>query len=214
MTDLNFGYKKWHKPVKNIYNEDGNLKRGQTHQGFYAVRNKEKYVGDPSLVIYRSSWEFSFCKWADYSPSILRWSSEPVKIPYYDRVSKLNECKKLGLNPNNPKNWVVKNYNTDFWIELKKPDDTIERWFVEIKPEYKLLKPKPVPKTAPLKDQKKFNRLAKEYLINEAKFAAIKEWATRNNCHFYIFTEVQLKRYGIIGGRFDIQIDNKRNFNQ
>lgn len=200
----NDAYKKWHKPAKNLYDENGDLKKGRTHQGYYVLKDKSKYIGDPALVVFRSAWEFSFCMWSDYSPSILRWSSEPVKIPYFDKVSKLEECKKLGLDPNNPKNWVKKNYNTDFWIEIQK-SDIIERWFIEIKPGYSLIRPKPVPKDAPLRDQKKFNRRAREYLINESKFEAMKNWSQKSGTKFYIFTETQLRKFGIIEGRFDIK---------
>lgn len=204
---FNQNYKLWHKPKRNNYTETGTIKKGETHQGYYKVKNTSKYVGDPNLVIYRSSWEFSFCKWADHSDSILRWSSEPVKVKYYDRVSKLDECRKSGLDPNNPSNWTVKNYNTDFWVEVKKSETEIERWFIEIKPKNKLIRPKPVPSTAPLKDQKRFVRESKEYLINEAKFAAMKEWSERNGAKFYVFTEEHLHKFGIIGGRFDLDQD-------
>lgn len=192
----NSSYKKWHKP--------NTSEKSRTYQGYYKVHNPQKYVGDPSLVVYRSSWEYSFCKFCDYSESVQRWSSEPLKIPYYDRVSKLAECRKIGLDPNNPKNWIKKNYNTDFWVEIKKPDDTIEKWFIEIKPKNELKKPVPPPKTAPLKEHKRFNQRAKTFLINEAKYAAMNEFAKRNNCKFYVFTEDELSRFGIIGGRFDL----------
>ncbi len=185
----NSSYKSWHKPVKNTFTNSGSLKKGQTHQGYYKVKNLEKYIGDPELVIYRSSWELKFCKYCDVSPSILRWSSEPVKIPYYDRVSKLEECSKFGLNPNDPTNWEVKNYNTDFWFELDRGNNEIEKIFVEIKPSKQLKKPIPPDKDSSLKVQKQFNKAAKEYIINEAKFAAMKEWATKNGCKFYVFTE-------------------------
>ena len=210
----NEAYKRWHKPkpMHVLYNEDGSLKKGKTHEGFYTVRNKEKYVGDPSLVIYRSAWEFSFCKWCDYSESVVKWSSEPVKVPYYDRISKLKECQKLGLDPNNPKNWTVKYYNTDFWIQVKKADGISEKWYIEIKPKSKLIKPQPVPPDSPLRVQKKFNKEAKEYVINEAKFAAMHEFATKNGAKFYVFTEDQLSKFGIIGGRFDFIVDHKMNF--
>jgi len=208
----NEAYKKWHKPkpMHVLYNEDGSLKKGKTHEGFYNVKNKEKYLGDPLLVIYRSAWEFSFCKWCDYSPSIIRWSSEPLKVPYYDRVSKLKECKKYGLDPNNPANWTVKYYNTDFWIEIQKQEDIQERWYIEIKPKSKLIRPQAVPENSPLRVQKKYNKEAREFLINEAKFAAMGEFAKRNGAKFYVFTEDQLEKFGIIGGRFDLQINSKK----
>lgn len=189
-TGYNSSYKQWHKP-----NQSPTAK---TAQGYYKVKNPEKYVGDHNLVIYRSSWEYSFCKYCDMSPSVKRWSSEPVKVPYYDRVSKLEECKKLGLDPNLPANWIVKNYNTDFWIELDKNGEK-EKLFIEIKPEFKLKKPVPPLQDAPLKEIRKFNKAAKEFLINEAKYAAIKEWAERHNSKFYVFTEKTLEK---ILGRF------------
>lgn len=203
----NENYKRWHKPnMTGTKSEGGN---SWSHQGYYRIKNKEKYIGDPSLIIYRSSWEFSFIKWCDASPSILRWSSEPIKIPYYDRVSRLEECKKLGLDPNNPKNWIVKNYNTDFWIEIDKGGQRPEKWFIEVKPKEKLKRPIPPERGAPLKEQKKFNARAKEYLINEAKFAALDEWAKKNGAKFYIFTEEIMMKLGILGGRFDY--DNEKN---
>lgn len=182
----NDSYKKWHKP-----DQSPNAK---TSQGYYKAVNKDKYIGDSSLIIYRSSWEYKFCKYCDMSPSVLRWSSEPIKIPYYDRVSKLEECHKLGLDPNNPANWEVKNYNTDFWFELDKGNGEKEKIFVEIKPSNKLKKPVPPNRDAPMKVQRAFNIAAKEYLINEAKFAALKEWAHRNNSKFYVFTEETLEK--------------------
>lgn len=187
----NESYKQWHKPDQSP--------KAKTKQGYYNVKNVDKYIGDPNQVIYRSSWEFAFCKYCDASPSVIRWSSEPIKIPYYDRVSKLEECQKLGLDPNNPANWEVKNYNTDFWFQLDRGDGNTEKIFVEIKPSYKLKKPIPPLKDAPLKEHRKFNKAAKEYLINEAKFAALKEWAERNGSKFYVFTEQTLER---ILGRF------------
>jgi len=192
----NEGYKSYNRP-----NMGPDAK---TKQGYYKVSNKEKYIGDPELIIYRSSWEFGFCKYCDMSPSVKRWSSEPVSIPYYDRVSKLEECAKLGLDPNNPSNWEVKNYNTDFWYEVDTGNGKTEKIFVEIKPSYKLKKPIPPLDNAPLKEQRIFVKNAKEYLTNEAKFAALKGWADQHGSKFYVFTEHTLEK---ILGRF--WYDNK-----
>ena len=176
------------------YNKPNTSSTAKTKQGYYRIINKEKYIGDPSLVIYRSSWEMGFCKYCDVSPSVKRWSSEPISIPYWDRVSKLEECAKLGLDPNNPSNWEVKNYNTDFWYEVDNGKDKLEKIFVEIKPSYKLKKPIPPNKEASLKEQRTFIKAAKEYLINEAKFAALKAWASQHGSVFYVFTEKTLEK--------------------
>jgi hypothetical protein len=189
--DYNSAYKKWHKP-----NLTGTKAEGGTSwskQGYYKPENPSKYVGPIDLIIYRSSWEFAFCKYCDYSTSIKRWSAEPIRVPYYDRTAKLEENQKLGLNPNNPVNWKIKYYNVDFWIEQENNNGVLEKIFIEIKPSHKLKKPVPPVKDAPLREQRQFVNKAKEYLSNEAKFAAINAWAQKNNCKFYIFTEETLK---------------------
>jgi len=203
----NESYKRWHKPNQVMKADGGSA---LTKQGYFRnLKNPGKYVGDIGLIIYRSSLEFSFCKWCDVSPSVLRWSSEPIKVPYANRISKLEECKKLGLDPNNPKNWVIKNYNVDFWIQISKGDGIVEKWFIEIKPKDKLKKPVPPKQNAPLKEQRRFNNLAKEYLVNEAKFQAMNDFAKKNGAKFFIFTDEIMIKLGILGGRFDY--DNETN---
>lgn len=187
-------YKTWHRPSNNP-----NIK---VKQGYYKLQHPEKYIGNPTLIIFRSSWEYSFCRWCDVSPSVIKWSSEPTSIPYADKVSKLSECKKYGLNPNDPRNWVMRNYHVDFWIMIQK-GETQEKWFIEIKPSSKLKKPIPPSIDAPLKIQKRFVLESKEYLINESKWNVMSEYAQKNNVKFYIFTEQILEKMGIIGGKFD-----------
>ena len=43
-------------------------------QGKYQLRNPDKYKGNPSEVIYRSSWEFAFCNYLDTNENIVKWS--------------------------------------------------------------------------------------------------------------------------------------------
>ena len=182
---MNNGYKNWHKP--------NTSDSARTLQGYYKVQNPQKYIGDPSGVIYRSSWEMKFCKWLDYSPSVLKWSSEPMCIKYWDRVSNMEKNIKERLDNNNPRNWKVRNYYTDFWLEINKGDH-IEKWFVEIKPANKLTKPIPPPINSSLKQIRNFNMKAKEYLINEGKFSSLNEWAKKHDMLFYVFTEKTLAK--------------------
>ena len=58
------------------------------HSGRYQVRNPKKYLGDPTKVVYRSSWELRAFQWCDSNPSVKGWSSEEVVIPYYYEVDK------------------------------------------------------------------------------------------------------------------------------
>ena len=54
--------------------------------GKYAVKNPEKYMGKRTPT-YRSSWEFAFMNFCDNNPAVLNWTSESVKIPYFNPVS-------------------------------------------------------------------------------------------------------------------------------
>jgi hypothetical protein len=186
----NESYKAWHRPQREQLNENGNLKKGKTHQGYARITNLSKYIGDPNLIIYRSGWERDFINWCDATPSVISWSSEPVKVLYYDKVSKLVECAKFGLDPNNPANWLKRNYNVDFFIEIQRAE--IEKWFVEIKPADKLIKPKALGESASIKQKRNFNIVAREFLINEEKFKAATKFAEDRNAKFYVFTEKTL----------------------
>ena len=55
-------------------------------KGIYTPKNLEKYVGNKPPYC-RSSWETTFCKFCDESPSIQQWASEPIKIPYQDPLT-------------------------------------------------------------------------------------------------------------------------------
>ena len=54
----------------------------QYKQGLFYPKNTEKYKGDFSNIVYRSSWELKFMHWADESKNVLEWSSEELVIPY------------------------------------------------------------------------------------------------------------------------------------
>ena len=196
-------YHSWHKP--NVSGTKASGGNSRTHQGYYKPIHIEKYIGDINTIIYRSSWEYSFARWCDMSPSILKWSSEPISVPYMSRVDKLDECQKNGLNPNNPVNWIRKNYHTDFYLMIDKGEGIIEKWFIEIKPFNELKKPQIIKDNASLKEVKRFTLAAKTYLTNESKWVAMNNYANKTGCKFYVFTEIELKRLGILGGQFDLK---------
>ena len=53
----------------------------KTKQGRFKPRNPGKYKGDPSNIIYRSSWEKKFMLWCDCNLNVLEWGSEEIVIP-------------------------------------------------------------------------------------------------------------------------------------
>ena len=52
------------------------------HKRKYIPVFPEKYTGDPTNIIMRSSWETRFASWCDKNPSVVKWSSEETVIPY------------------------------------------------------------------------------------------------------------------------------------
>ena len=58
--------------------------RSQKYKGKYRPQNPEKYMGDCRNIIYRSMWERKCMKYFDNNPSIVKWASEELAIPYYD----------------------------------------------------------------------------------------------------------------------------------
>ena len=86
-------------------------------KGKYTPKNPEKYSGNVKQIIYRSSWERLFMVYCDKKESILKWSSEEIKIPYiHDKKNRT--------------------YYPDFWVDMiDKNGNRVEK-LVEIKPHY------------------------------------------------------------------------------
>jgi hypothetical protein len=83
--------------------------------GKYKPKNKTKFDG--KVCIYRSLWERKVMLYCDRSPSVVRWSSESVAIPYYDASSK---------------KW--RTYYPDFCIEYIDNACCVRKKLIEVKP--------------------------------------------------------------------------------
>ena len=83
--------------------------------GKFVPKNKHKFDG--RSCIYRSLWERKVMLYCDRSPSVVRWSSESIEIPYYD-----------------PTTHKWRTYYPDFWLRYLTHDGRIEEKVVEIKP--------------------------------------------------------------------------------
>ena len=58
----------------------------KTYKGLFRPKNPSKYRGDPSNIIFRSSWELRFMTYLDAHPDVLEWSSEEFCIPYVSPI--------------------------------------------------------------------------------------------------------------------------------
>ncbi len=88
-----------------------------TTKGVFKPKNPHKYKGDPTNIIYRSSWELKFMLYCDAHPDILLWSSEEIVIPY--------------LSPIDGR-WH--RYFPDFLLKKRTKDKKVETDLIEIKP--------------------------------------------------------------------------------
>jgi hypothetical protein len=140
------------------------------HQGKFRPKHPEKYIGDPTNIIFRSSWELKFMSWADQKESIVRWRSEETIIPYRSPIDN-----------------KIHRYFVDFQIQVRDKSGSLQTYLIEIKPE-KQTKP-------PVKQQKVTKKYLQEVLEwgkNEAKWKAAEEYAKDRNWKFIILTENEL----------------------
>lgn len=147
-------------------------KNGHFRQGYFKPQNPQKYIGDPSKIIYRSMWEKRFATYCDTNENVIAWSSENVQVPYL-----------------NPVDQVVKPYNLDFYLKVRQADGTEKQFIAEVKPSKKLLKPE-LPTTRV--NEKRLNahiEQMKEYAVNMYKFEAAKRWAKARGWEFILVTE-------------------------
>jgi hypothetical protein len=126
----------------------------------------EKYAGDPSNIIMRSSWETRFASWCDKNPSVLKWSSEETIIPY--------KC---------PTDNRIHRYFVDFKITVT----TGKTYLVEVKP-----KTQTQPPIYPGKRTQRYLQESLAFMKNQAKWEAASEFAKDRGWEFKIITEHEL----------------------
>lgn len=137
-------------------------------QGKYQVQNLEKYVGNRQPT-YRSSWEFSFMRTCDSHPSIQKWASEAISIPY--------RCPITG------KQTI---YVPDFFIQYVDKDGKMHVELIEVKPQNQTLREKV--------GKNKNNQI--QYVRNVAKWRAAQAWCKAQGIKFRVVNEQDLFHTG------------------
>ena len=140
------------------------------YKGKYRPTNPKKYKGDPTNIIYRSLWERKFMVYCDLNDNILEWGSEEFFIPY-----------------RSPLDNRVHRYFPDFYIKYRKSNGSICRSIIEVKPDKQTRPPK-----KPKRQTKGYIYEVTQYVKNEAKWDAAKEFCKDSLWEFRIFTEKEL----------------------
>ena len=102
-----------------------------SYKGKFKPSFPEKYLGNPTNIIYRSLWELKFLKYCDTNVNILEYASEELAIPY-----------------RSPVDGRIHRYFPDAYIKVKEPDGSTKKYLIEIKP-YKQTMPPPNQKDKP-----------------------------------------------------------------
>ena len=150
-----------------------------SYKGKFKAKNPNKYKGNPTNIIYRSLLERRFMVYLDNTPSVLKWSSEEIIIPY---VSPLDNR--------------VHRYFPDFYMKYKNKDAVIVEDLIEIKPS-KYCKP-PDPKRKLTKTGRTSKRYLKEvntYIINDAKWQQAVKFCEERKWGWRIITEKDINIY-------------------
>jgi len=142
-----------------------------SYKGRFSPKNPHKYKGDPTDIIYRSSWERSVFKWCDDSPEIVGWSSEEIVIPYRCKTDK-----------------EVHRYFVDLHIQFANGKTLL----VEIKP-----KSQAVPPQKRTKVTKAYLGEVFRWAKNESKWRAAEQYAADRGWTFQVWTEDSLAKLGI-----------------
>lgn len=142
-----------------------------SYKGKYTIKNKTKYLGDPTKVKYRSLWERQTFKWCENNPRVKKWNSEEIVVPY--------KCKTDGR---------LHRYFVDLLVELDNKDIIL----VEIKPKKQTIAPK-----NPKRKTKRYVNEVMTYMKNTSKWEAANQYATHKGWKFQVWTEDTLKNLGI-----------------
>jgi hypothetical protein len=143
---------------------------GQSIKSIYKPSHPEKYLGNSSNIICRSSWERTFCRYCDTNPNIMKWASEELAIRYIS-----------------PVDGRPHRYYPDFLIEVKEKSGKLKKYIIEIKPKKQTLPPIKKKRVT-----KGFITEAKTYAVNQAKWKAAVEFCKDNLIEFKIITEDEL----------------------
>tara|TARA_E500000331_G_scaffold343163_1_gene377672 strand:+ start:341 stop:778 length:438 start_codon:yes stop_codon:yes gene_type:complete len=140
------------------------------YRGKYQPSFPRKYKGNSSNIIYRSLWERKFMKYCDLNENILEWASEEIALPY-----------------RSPLDNRIHRYFPDFYIKVKESSGVVKKMLIEVKPKKQTVQPKPQNiKT------KGYIYEAREYVRNQAKWKAAKNFCEDHQWEFKVITEDEL----------------------
>ena len=138
------------------------------YKGFFKPRNREKYKGDPTKIIYRSGWELKLMQYLDHHSDVVEWQSEGVAIPYRSVIDNR-----------------MHRYFPDFIVKFRDAQGKEKTVMIEVKPHGQTQPPKPVKN----KKTKKYINEVITYGVNLSKWQAAEKYCKDRNWEFTLMTE-------------------------
>lgn len=144
-------------------------KNSKFRQGFYHPKNSDKLIGI-DVPVYRSGIELKFFQWLDNTDTVIRWSSEGITVPYYDRIKKKNRT-----------------YYVDNYVEIRE-GEKIKKYLIELKDLRETIKP-----DRTNRKKKKSTLLAEQvrWENNMDKWKYAKAYAHNHNMDFLVLAHSQ-----------------------
>lgn len=139
-------------------------------QGLFRPKNPKKYKGDPTNIVFRSSYEKIVFIWLDNNESCIEWGSEEFFIEYIS-----------------PVDHKIHRYFPDIKATFK-TSKGIKTYIIEIKPYIQTIPPNP----SRGKSKKTLLEENITYAINEAKWNSAIDYCNKKGYEFKILDE-----YGI-----------------
>jgi hypothetical protein len=136
------------------------------HQGKFKPKFHKKYRGDPTTIIYRSSWELNCMVYFDRNPDIVWWGSEEFVIPYRSPIDGKRH-----------------RYYPDFIVKTAKGETVV----FEVKPDAQSRPPEKKSRIT-----KRYLNEVKTWGINQAKWDAALEFCKDRDWRFQVITEKHL----------------------
>ena len=140
------------------------------YSGKFKPRNPQKYVGDHTNIVYRSSWECRVMDWLDKDKSIISWASEELFIPY-----------------KSPLDGRSHRYFPDFLVKVITKEGITKTLLIEVKPKYQTQPPKQRSRVT-----KQYINEVATYGVNQAKWSAATEYCLDRGWEFKVITEDDL----------------------
>jgi len=140
------------------------------YRGKFTPRNPQKYEGDPTNIIYRSSWELRVMKYFDRNENVLKWSSEETIVGY-----------------KSPLDGQIHRYFVDFKFTVKDRQGNIITYLAEVKPKAQTKQPIPQKRKT-----KKYINEVHTWGVNQAKWEAARAYCKKRGWKFELITEDDL----------------------